>query len=77
MGSQRAPGSRALPVASDDADAKATVIALLDDLGFDAVDVGSLADTWRYQPGTPAYGVRGDAEGMRKLIDSATRPSVG
>lgn len=67
------PGRRALPVGGDDADAKATVVALLDDLGYDAVDVGSLADTWRYQPGTPAYGVPGDAKSMRALIDSAAR----
>ena len=66
-------GRRALPVASDDADAKATVVALLDEFGYDAVDVGSLADSWRYQPDTPAYGVPADAAGMRKLIDAATR----
>ncbi|THG32037.1 NADP oxidoreductase [Naasia lichenicola] len=67
------PGRRALPVASDDDEAKATVIALLDEFGYDAVDVGSLADSWRYQPDTPAYGVPADADGMRKLIDAAER----
>jgi predicted dinucleotide-binding enzyme len=46
----------ALPIAGDDADAKATVTAFLDAIGYDAVDVGSLADSWRYEPDTPAYG---------------------
>lgn len=49
------PGRLALPVSGDDAAHKAKVIALLDELGFDAVDNGSLDDSWRHQPGTPAY----------------------
>jgi predicted dinucleotide-binding enzyme len=51
-------GSRdriALPVAGDDVRAKQLVIALLDDMGFDAIDAGRLRESWRYQPGTPAY----------------------
>ena len=50
------PGRIALPVASDDAAAKQKVMALVDELGFDAVDDGSLHESWRQQPGTPAYG---------------------
>ena len=50
------PGRIALPVASDDAAAKQKVMALVDELGFDAVDDGSLPESWRQQPGTPAYG---------------------
>jgi hypothetical protein len=46
----------ALAIAGDDAGAKAETTALLDALGYDAVDAGALADGWRYQPGTPAYG---------------------
>ncbi|MEU6254679.1 NAD(P)-binding domain-containing protein [Streptomyces sp. NPDC047043] len=45
----------ALPVAGDDSAANAQVIALLDALGYDAVDTGTLADSWRLAPGTPAY----------------------
>ncbi|BBC29032.1 NADP oxidoreductase coenzyme F420-dependent [Streptomyces graminofaciens] len=45
----------ALPVAGDDATAKAQVAELLDALGYDAVDTGSLADSWRSEPGTPVY----------------------
>lgn len=50
------PGRISLPVASDDATAKQKVMALVDELGFDAVDNGSLRESWRQQPGTPAYG---------------------
>jgi 8-hydroxy-5-deazaflavin:NADPH oxidoreductase len=47
----------ALPIAGDDPGAKARAVALLDALGFDAVDVGPLADGWHFQPDTPAYGL--------------------
>jgi len=46
----------ALPVAGDDAAAKAMVMALVDSLGFDSVDAGGLDDSYRQQPGQPAYG---------------------
>jgi 8-hydroxy-5-deazaflavin:NADPH oxidoreductase len=46
----------ALPIAGDDAAAKAAVTAYLDSIGYDAVDAGSLADSWRQEPGTPVYG---------------------
>jgi predicted dinucleotide-binding enzyme len=51
-----APDRSALPIAGDDADAKAQVTALLDKLGYDTVDVGPLSEGWRFQPGTPIYG---------------------
>lgn len=47
----------ALPIAGDDTVAKATVTDVLDRLGYDAVDVGPLAEGWRYQRDTPAYAV--------------------
>lgn len=45
----------ALPIAGDDTAAKAQVTELLDALGYDAVDIGTLADSWRSEPGTPVY----------------------
>ena len=45
----------ALSVAGDSLDAKNLVQDLIRSLGFDAVDAGSLAESWRQQPGTPAY----------------------
>ena len=55
----RPPGAAdrtALPIAGDDAAAKAAVTAFLDSIGYDAVDAGPVADSWRQEPGTPAYG---------------------
>ena len=46
----------ALPIAGDDPAAKAVVTGYLDAIGYDAVDDGSLADSWRQEPGTPVYG---------------------
>jgi len=45
-----------LAIAGDDAAAKQTVAEFLDSAGYDAHDVGPLAEGWRFQPGTPAYG---------------------
>jgi 8-hydroxy-5-deazaflavin:NADPH oxidoreductase len=47
----------ALPIAGDDPDAKAAASAFLDAIGYDAVDAGALAEGWRFQPDTPAYGL--------------------
>ncbi|MBO3273022.1 NADPH-dependent F420 reductase [Hymenobacter defluvii] len=49
------PGRIALPVASDDDAAKQKVMALVEELGFDAVDGGTLHESWRQQPGGPIY----------------------
>jgi len=49
------PERSVLPIAADDAGTKATVTAFLDSIGYDAHDVGNLAEGWRYQRDTPAY----------------------
>ncbi|HYN30894.1 MAG TPA: NAD(P)-binding domain-containing protein [Dermatophilaceae bacterium] len=51
-----APDRSALAIAGDDAGAKARVRALLDEIGYDAVDLGPLAEGWRTQRDTAAYG---------------------
>ena len=45
-----------LPIAGDDPAAKQAVTAFLDSIGYGTVDAGSLADSWRQEPGTPVYG---------------------
>ena len=45
----------ALPIAGDDAAAKERAAAVVDGLGYDAVDVGDLAQSWRQGPNTPLY----------------------
>jgi predicted dinucleotide-binding enzyme len=49
------PERSVLAIAGDDAEAKQAVTDLLDDLGYDAYDVGPLSEGWRYQRDTPAY----------------------
>jgi 8-hydroxy-5-deazaflavin:NADPH oxidoreductase len=71
----QAPGTTgriALPVAGDDIEDKGTVLALVDALGFDAVDAGTLAESWRQQPDTPAYGTDLDAAGVRDALAAAS-----
>lgn len=66
------PERIALPVAGDDAASKTAVLALVEELGFDAVDAGGLDDSWRQQPGTPVYGATTDAAGVRELLAAAS-----
>lgn len=66
-------GRRALIVAGDDADARARVADLIDEFGFDPVDIGELAEGWRAQRDTPAYVRRFDAAGLREALAAAKR----
>jgi len=68
-----ATGRIALAVAGDDADAKATVMRLVDEIGFDAVDAGTIEDSWRQQPGSPGYLKDYDAAGVRRALGEARR----
>jgi predicted dinucleotide-binding enzyme len=67
-----APDRIALPVAGDDQAAKSTVIGLVENLGFDAVDAGPLEESWRQQPGTPVYAADHDADGVRRALAQAS-----
>lgn len=49
------PDRLAIPVAGDEARGKRMVMGLVNETGFDPVDGGSLAESWRQQPSTPAY----------------------
>jgi predicted dinucleotide-binding enzyme len=81
--SEGAKGRIAMAVSGDDQQAKEVVSALINNAGFDAVDAGTLADSWRHQPGTPAYCtelgvadlrralVNGDKENAPNLRDQA------
>jgi predicted dinucleotide-binding enzyme len=73
-----------LPIAGDSAAAKAVVTNFLDSIGYKTVDVGPLAEGWRFQPGTPAYGAPfgsfadekgtpAGAETIRAALAAATR----
>jgi len=70
-----AKNRRALVIAGDDKDAKATVTHLLDQFGFDTVDAGPLREGWRIQRDTPGYGPRRTAEELRSDLAAAKRPA--
>ena len=57
-------------MAGDDAAAKLKVMALVQKLGFDTVDDGSLHESWRQQPGTPSYGADMPADKLREHLTS-------
>jgi len=69
-------GRIALPVAGDPPDARATVLRLVDALGFDAIDGGDLDDSWRQQPGTPAYCHDLEAAALRRALAEADRSRI-
>jgi len=64
---------RALPIAGDDEDSKASVVTFIEKLGFDVVDAGPLAEGWRFQRDTPAYGVPMTAEEVHPKLAEAKR----
>jgi len=81
-----APDRCALAIAGNDAAAKRTAVTLIDTLGYDSYDAGTLADSRRFGPGTPANhayldpvgmftapGRPASAAGLAKLI-AAARP---
>jgi predicted dinucleotide-binding enzyme len=45
----------AIPVAAENDRDRKVGMALVEDTGFDAFDAGTLADSWRQQPGAPGY----------------------
>jgi predicted dinucleotide-binding enzyme len=67
-----APDRVALPVAGDRPADKARVLALVEQLGFAAIDAGGLDDSWRQQPGTPVYCKDFDADGVRRALAEAS-----
>jgi predicted dinucleotide-binding enzyme len=66
-------GRVGIPVAGDDPEAKAIVLRLVDDIGFDPVDAGGLAESWRQQPGTPVYGPSLLAAEVQRALSQASR----
>ncbi len=66
------PDRMALPVAGDELAAKQVVMDLIEELGFTAVDAGSIDESWRQQPGTPVYGLVGDAQAVKEALTAAS-----
>ncbi|MEU6676511.1 NADPH-dependent F420 reductase [Streptomyces sp. NPDC046853] len=49
------PARTTMPIAGNDAAAKKTVTQFLEAVGYDVVDAGPLAESWRIEPDTPIY----------------------
>ena len=64
---------RTLPIAGDDAGAKAKVAALVEQLGFDCLDAGPLAESWRFERAKPAYCTPLDRDGLVEALAAAKR----
>jgi predicted dinucleotide-binding enzyme len=75
----RPAGSRdrvALPISGDDPKAKKIVAQIIDQFGFDSVDAGSIAESWRQQPGSPVYCTNPTKEELQKWLKNVDRSSL-
>jgi len=66
----------AIPVAGDDVNARRKVASLIEELGFDAVETGSLDDSWKQQPGAPGYCTNLDSKHLQQAIAKTTRKDL-
>lgn len=66
----------AMAVAGDDVEAQKVISSLINDAGFDAVDSGSLAESWRHQPGTPAYCTELTAEELTRALADGVKENA-
>jgi len=69
------PKRRALALSGDDTAAKQLVANLYNEFGFDALDIGSLDESWRLDPGQPAFVVRQDLAALKANVAKAERHS--
>lgn len=78
-GAGRPTGSRdrvALPISGDDPKAKEIVAQLIDRIGFDSVDAGTIAESWRQQPGSPVYCINPTKEELQQRLRNVDRSSL-
>ena len=69
------PKRRALALAGDDPAARHLVAGLYNKFGFDALDIGGLAESWRVDAGQPAFVTRQNLAELKANVAKATRPS--
>ena len=65
------PNRVALSLAGDDESQKQVVMQLIDAIGFDVIDTGSLSDSWKQEPGSPAYCNDLSKEALKQALDNA------
>jgi predicted dinucleotide-binding enzyme len=69
-------GRIALSVAGESLGDKSAVLSLVDEIGFDPVDGGHLDESWRQQPGTPAYCQDLDTAALVRALAAADRSRI-
>lgn len=67
------PDRIAAAVAGDDAAQKRIVMGIVDEVGLEPVDAGSLEESWRQQPSTPAYCCDWNANEMNEALAAAVK----
>ncbi|MEI3802830.1 MULTISPECIES: NADPH-dependent F420 reductase [unclassified Chitinophaga] len=60
----------ALAVSGDDTAAKEVVIKLVNEIGFDSFDIGTIAQSWKQQPGSTIYCRDITLEELKKRVDA-------
>ena len=70
------PERFALPVAGDNAEHKKVVMELVESIGFDAFDSGSIADSWRQSPAAPAYLTNLSVAELPSALQRAVRDEI-
>ncbi|EFC36443.1 predicted protein [Naegleria gruberi] len=63
----------ALPVAGNDPSKKKVILDLVDQLGFDPVDSGTLDESWRQHPATPSYCTDLNVDDLKQALHSADK----
>ncbi|MGA6840626.1 NADPH-dependent F420 reductase [Priestia megaterium] len=66
-------GRIAIAIAGNDLSQKQVIMDVVNELGFDAVDGGSLSDSWRQQPGTPAYCTELTKDELTNALEKANK----
>ena len=76
-GRPRGSGNRiALPLSGDSKRSKEVVAMLVNDSGFDTADIGSLADSWKQQPGSPIYCTDVNLSQIKSNLDSIQKNTL-
>ncbi|UXR77394.1 NAD(P)-binding domain-containing protein [Staphylococcus sp. IVB6227] len=66
-------GRIGMAVSGNDDNQKATVMAIVNEVGFDPVDNGTLENSWRHQPGSPAYCTELNRDALKVALERADK----
>lgn len=68
-----APDRIAMAISGDEVKDKAIISRLVNEAGFDVIDAGDLENSWRHQPGTPAYCTELNAGELERALKDGIR----